>query len=165
MTEQITAGLDTKVCDNCGCTFDRPGCMSVPGIRNLVHFTDAGGTARAERIKALSIAAEHLEAWQGGESLATAELRRAASALQRQAAQPRVVVLAGDKRSGYMEARALGIEPVAVVTPRSPRSARGMTADRIMEASSITPEQRDRLMPQVLPCVATSAYGTRGSDV
>ena len=69
----------------------------------------------------------------------------------------RIVVIAADKASGYMEARNLGIEPVAVVTPRSPGAARGRVADRIMDATSLTPEQREALMPHVLPCLATRA--------
>jgi hypothetical protein len=71
----------------------------------------------------------------------------------------RVVVIAGTKRNGYMEARNLGIEPVAVVTPRTPHAAHGVNADRIMEATSLTIEQRDKLLPAVLPCTATSARG------
>lgn len=66
----------------------------------------------------------------------------------------RVVVVAGDKRSGFQEARNLGIEPVAVVTPRSPHAARGLLADRIMEAPSLSALQREELLPIVLPCVA-----------
>ena len=65
----------------------------------------------------------------------------------------RIIVIAGDKRTGYMEARNLGIEPVAVVTPRSTNSARGVVADRIMDATSLTIEQREALMPHVLPCI------------
>ena len=72
----------------------------------------------------------------------------------------RIIVIAADKASGYMEARNLGIEPVAVVTPRSPESAHGMVADRIMDATSLTPEQREALMPHVLPCIATHSNGT-----
>ena len=71
----------------------------------------------------------------------------------------RIVVIAADKAIGYMEARNLGIEPVAVVTPRSPGAARGMIADRIMDSASLTPEQREALMPHVLPCIATIPSG------
>lgn len=70
----------------------------------------------------------------------------------------RVIVIAGDKRSGYQEARNLDIKPVAVVTPRSPHAAHGITADRIMEATSLTIEQRERLLPDVLPALATSRH-------
>lgn len=69
----------------------------------------------------------------------------------------RVIVLAGTKDSGYHEARNLGIEPIAVVTPRSPNAARGMTADVLMDASSLTIKDRERLLPIVLPCIATVA--------
>jgi hypothetical protein len=75
---------------------------------------------------------------------------------------PRVIVVAGDKQSGYTEARNLGIEPVAVVTPRSPHAARGLTADQIMEATSLTIEWRERLLPDVLPCIY-AATGSHGS--
>ena len=68
----------------------------------------------------------------------------------------RIIVLAANKRIGYMEARSLGIEPVAVITPRSRDSARGVVADRIMDSTSLTNEQRDALLPYVLPCIATS---------
>lgn len=70
----------------------------------------------------------------------------------------RIVVMAANKTSGYMEARNLGIEPVAVVTPRSPGAAYGVIADRIMDATSLTPEQREALMPHVLPCIATTRH-------
>lgn len=72
--------------------------------------------------------------------------------------RPRVIVLAGDKRSGYHETRNLGIEPVAVVTPRAPYAARGKVADRIMEATSLTAKHREALLPEVLPCTYTSTY-------
>ena len=68
----------------------------------------------------------------------------------------RIVVIAADKASGYMEARNLGIEPVAVVTPRSKHAGYGVTADRIMDATSLTIEQRELLMPYVLPSIATA---------
>ncbi|WP_030147693.1 MULTISPECIES: hypothetical protein [Mycetocola] len=65
----------------------------------------------------------------------------------------RVIVLAPNKTEGYDEARALGIEPVAVVTPRSPHGARGLTADRILETSNLTPELREALMRDVSPAL------------
>lgn len=71
-------------------------------------------------------------------------------------ATPRVIVIAGDKASGYAEARALDIEPVAIVTPRAPYAAAGKTADVIMEASSLTIEQRDRLIDGALPAIVTT---------
>ncbi|MFC5930920.1 hypothetical protein D6T64_12060 [Cryobacterium melibiosiphilum] len=68
----------------------------------------------------------------------------------------RIVVMAANKASGYMEARNLGIEPVAVVTPHSLHAARGVIADRIMDATSLTVEQREMLLPHVIPCLATT---------
>lgn len=76
----------------------------------------------------------------------------------------RVIVIAGDKASGYAEARALGIEPVAVVTPRSPAAARGKVADQLMDATTITPEWRDRLVPDVLPSLATTKRILRSAN-
>lgn len=73
-----------------------------------------------------------------------------------EAARLRIVVMADTKAHGYAEARNLGIEPVAVVTPRSLHSSRGVVADRLMEATSLTPEQREALLPHVLPCLATT---------
>jgi len=67
----------------------------------------------------------------------------------------RIIVMAGDKASGYMEARNLGIEPSAVVTPRSRYAGYGVIADRIMDATSLTPEHRELLLPYVLPSIAT----------
>jgi hypothetical protein len=68
----------------------------------------------------------------------------------------RIIVLAPTKEAGYEEARAQGIEPVAVVTPRSLDAARGITADAIHEHADLTPEQRDDLTPHVLPSLATT---------
>jgi hypothetical protein len=68
----------------------------------------------------------------------------------------RIIVLATNKRSGYAEARNLGIEPVAVITPRAPHAGRGIIADRIMEATSLTLEERDYLLPHALPSIVTS---------
>lgn len=68
----------------------------------------------------------------------------------------RVIVIAATKRDGVAEAKNLGIVPVAVVTPRSPEVAQGVVADRIMEASSLTPEMREALVPGVLPSIVTT---------
>lgn len=68
----------------------------------------------------------------------------------------RIIVLAPTKAEGYDEARALGIEPVAVITPRSLAAAHGITADELMDARNLTPEMRDELMPHALPSLATS---------
>lgn len=71
----------------------------------------------------------------------------------------RVIVMAGDKASGYAEGKAAGHEVIAVVTPRSRDAARGKTADTLMDATTITPEWRDRLVPLALPAVATRRRG------
>ncbi|MFB7843622.1 hypothetical protein [Microbacterium sp. NPDC056052] len=68
----------------------------------------------------------------------------------------RVIVVAATKRDGMAEAKNLDIVPVAIVTPRAPDAARGVVGDRIMEASSLTPEMRDALMPGVLPSIVTT---------
>lgn len=71
-------------------------------------------------------------------------------------AHRRIIILAPTVRSGYMEARALGIKPAAVVTPRSIDAARGITADEIIEAPGLTPEVRDELMAEAAPALATT---------
>lgn len=68
----------------------------------------------------------------------------------------RVIVMAATKASGLMEAKNLDIDPVAIVTPRSPDAARGIVADRIMEASSLTPEMREKLIDGVTPSIVTT---------
>lgn len=68
----------------------------------------------------------------------------------------RIVILAPTKQLGTDEAQALGIDPVAIVTPRSPHGARGLIADQIVAADGLTPEERDALMVEVIPCLATS---------
>ncbi|KQQ65712.1 hypothetical protein ASF63_10145 [Microbacterium sp. Leaf320] len=68
----------------------------------------------------------------------------------------RVIVMAATKASGLMEANNLDIDPVAIVTPRSPDAARGVIADRIMEASSLTPEMREKLIDGVTPSIVTT---------
>ena len=68
----------------------------------------------------------------------------------------RIIVLAPTKTEGYDEARALGIEPVAVITPRSPAAGHGVIADELMDARNLTPEMRDALLPHALPSLATT---------
>ena len=67
----------------------------------------------------------------------------------------RIIYLAATKQAGYDEARALGIDPVAVVTPRSTHAAYGLTADAIEVSDALTPEEVDALMPHVTPSLAT----------
>lgn len=68
----------------------------------------------------------------------------------------RVVVLAANKTEGLAAARALGIDPVAVVTPRALDAAHGVEADRIIEADGLSEEVRDQLMQHAAPSVATA---------
>lgn len=69
----------------------------------------------------------------------------------------RTIVLAPTKAEGYEEARALGIEPVAVITPRSLDAAQGIVADALMDSRRLTPEQRETLAPHAWPSLATTA--------
>jgi hypothetical protein len=68
----------------------------------------------------------------------------------------RIIVLAPTKHAGQEHADALSINPVAIVTPRSPYGARGMIADEIVEADGLSPEERDALMIEVAPTLANS---------
>lgn len=68
----------------------------------------------------------------------------------------RIIVLAPTKQAGQEYAESLSIEPVAIVTPRSPYGARGMVADEIIEAEGLTAEERDALAVEVAPALATS---------
>lgn len=68
----------------------------------------------------------------------------------------RIIVLAPSKKRGHAEALALGIEPVAIVTPRSLDAARGFIADEIVETPGLTDEERATLMAEVTPSLATT---------
>lgn len=68
----------------------------------------------------------------------------------------RIIVLAASKKRGHAEAVALGIEPVAIVTPRSLDAARGFIADEIVETPGLTDEERGTLMAEVAPSLATT---------
>ena len=68
----------------------------------------------------------------------------------------RIIMVAVSKAAGAERAAALGIEPVAIVTPRSPHAAYGVTADEIVYDETVTPEMRAELDPHVVPCTATS---------
>lgn len=68
----------------------------------------------------------------------------------------RIIVLAPTKQAGQEHAVALSITPVAIVTPRSPYGSRGMVADQIVEADGLSAEERDALMIEVAPALATS---------
>jgi len=68
----------------------------------------------------------------------------------------RIIVLAPTVAIGKSEAHDWGVTPVAIVTPRNPEAAHGMTADRIACTFGLTPEEREQLLPSVLPCVTTA---------
>lgn len=68
----------------------------------------------------------------------------------------RVVVIAPSQLVGRLRAKALGIEPVAIVTPRSPAAARGLMADSILVLGSIAEKHTTHLMQEVVPCLAAS---------
>jgi len=68
----------------------------------------------------------------------------------------RVIVIAPTLPIAWAEAATWGVYPVAIVTPATPHAARGIKADRIACTFGLTPEQREQLMPSVLPCVATA---------
>lgn len=69
----------------------------------------------------------------------------------------RIILLAPTKEAGQEEADRLGIAPVAIVTPRSPHAARGMTADLIVETADLTPEQRATLYQEAAPALLTAS--------
>lgn len=68
----------------------------------------------------------------------------------------RIIVLASTKAAGQELAESLGIEPVAVVTPRSPHAARGVIADEIVEAPDLTADVIAGLMVNVSSSLATT---------
>ena len=69
----------------------------------------------------------------------------------------RIILLAPTKEAGQEEAQRLGMTPVAIVTPRSPHAARGMTADLIVEAADLTAEQRTTLYQEAAPALLTAS--------
>jgi hypothetical protein len=72
----------------------------------------------------------------------------------------RVIILAPTKQAGHEEARTLGIDPVAVITPRSIDAARGLGADDIIASASLSHDQRDELLTHALPSIATTPDAT-----
>lgn len=84
----------------------------------------------------------------------------AASAIEHADVAPdparRIILVAPTKTAGAVEARERGIDPVAVVTPRSPHAAYGLTADDIVWSDALTAEDRAELEPHVLPSLATT---------
>lgn len=75
----------------------------------------------------------------------------------------RIIVLAPTKAAGQAHAESLGIEPVAIVTPRSPRVSYGIIADEIVQAPDLTADVVAELMSQAGPSLAT-AEGARASQ-
>lgn len=68
----------------------------------------------------------------------------------------RIIVLASTKAAGQELAESLGIEPVAVVTPRSPHASVGIIADEIVEAPDLTADVIAELMVNASPSLATT---------
>lgn len=68
----------------------------------------------------------------------------------------RIIVIAPTKQLGQEHAEALGIEPVAIVTPRSPEAARGITADEVIAEPTLDAGVLDVLMAQTLPSLTTT---------
>ena len=68
----------------------------------------------------------------------------------------RFIVLAPTKQAGAEYAEAHGIDPVAILTPRSPYGARGMIADEIIEADGLTATEHADLMAEATPALATT---------
>lgn len=68
----------------------------------------------------------------------------------------RVIVLAPTKQAGQRYAESLGIEPAAIVTPRSPHASRGIMADEIVEAPGLIAEVVAGLMTDAAPSLATT---------
>lgn len=70
--------------------------------------------------------------------------------------QRRIILLAPTKQEGREYAESLGIEPVAIVTPRSPHASVGMIADEIIEAPDLPAEVVAELMVHAGPSLATT---------
>lgn len=70
----------------------------------------------------------------------------------------RIIVLAPTLSIGWSEATDWGVTPIAIVTPLNPHAALGLVADRVACTFGLTAEQRDRLMPNVLPTLATRPH-------
>ncbi len=66
----------------------------------------------------------------------------------------RIIIVATTKQAGRDRATALGIAPVAIVTPRSMHAAYGITADKVYIDEGVA--ETERLMAVVVPCMATS---------
>lgn len=69
----------------------------------------------------------------------------------------RFIVLAPTKQAGAEHAASQGIDPVAIVTPRSMYGARGLVVDEIIEAPGLSAEERAELMAETFPALATGS--------
>jgi len=68
----------------------------------------------------------------------------------------RFIVLAATKRAGEQATKILGINTVAIITPRTKYAAYGISADCIHDDSSLTPHHRDELVAYARPSIATT---------
>lgn len=68
----------------------------------------------------------------------------------------RIIVLAPTKAAGQEHAERLGIEPLAIVTPRSPDASRGIIADEIVVSPDLTAELVADLSAHAWPSLATT---------
>lgn len=69
----------------------------------------------------------------------------------------RIIIVAPTKQAGRDRAEALRITPAAIVTPRSPNAAYGVSADKLYICEGVV--ETERLMAGVVPCMATSRDG------
>lgn len=68
----------------------------------------------------------------------------------------RIIVFAPSKKLGRAQAVALGITPVAIVTPRTLEASRGIVADEVVVAPGLTAEEEAALATGVAPSLATT---------
>lgn len=74
----------------------------------------------------------------------------------------RIVIVARTKVLGAELAEARKIDPVAIVTPRTPQAAYGISADDIVWADDLSTEERASLEPQLLPTLAMTRRSEAG---
>lgn len=68
----------------------------------------------------------------------------------------RTIVLAMTKQDGREAAEVLGIEPVAILTPRTPDAARGIPAEQVVEAPGLADDVRLMLTDRARPSLSTA---------
>lgn len=66
----------------------------------------------------------------------------------------RIILLAPTKRAGHEYAEVNSIDPVAIVTPRSPEAARGTVADSIHEVDGLDATVAAQLRTHAAPALA-----------